>query len=401
MKILLFGDERGLPVLLQKIPFENISGIVCASIRPQHIKLIESLAEKHYHPFLIQPKPKDKGYSNFVKAILEMRPDLIWVYSYSMILQDDVLLIPKMGAINIHGALLPKYRGANPTQWAILKGEFETGSTLHLMSSGIDEGPVIDQIRIPLFFEDTWKDVFLRNENAAQLLISRNLTKILEGSWVAHAQNESEVGFCRRRTKADGLFSWSQATYRIYNLIRALVNPLPGAFYINSFGAPVIIDEYLPIKEIIKRKYGSIGNQEFFYSGIVLAPMQEEISVLNFSKVVLQNDVISFEIKCKKDDCLIGFFCLTNFNWHSRHAYLQIDIGTVEENLFKNSLEALCHLALTELNINKVSVYLSVKDTRLISLFNKNGFSTLGLQNKGLYVNNEWINACHMNLIIE
>ena len=81
-------------------------------------------------------------------------PDLIFVNSYSMIRPEDILAISRFGGINIHGALLPKYRGRNPTQWSILNSETSTGVTIHEMTEGIDEGAIIAQQEVPIYFKD-------------------------------------------------------------------------------------------------------------------------------------------------------------------------------------------------------------------------------------------------------
>ena len=119
MRILLFGDKRGIPLLTKKIPLENIVGIVCARIRTQYIEVIRIIAKSLVVLFLIQPKRQDSTYSEFLQSLRSLNPDLIWVFSYSMILQNDVLANPAKGAVNIHGTLLYLYRGVNPNQWAI------------------------------------------------------------------------------------------------------------------------------------------------------------------------------------------------------------------------------------------------------------------------------------------
>ncbi|MEI6837229.1 MAG: formyltransferase family protein, partial [Alcaligenaceae bacterium] len=159
MRILIFGDIPGIPQLLRHIPAEHLIGTVCAAIRPQYHDPLSDIAAFHELPLIIQPKVNSADYANFKVAIKQLAPDLILVNSYSMIVREDVLALARLGGINIHGALLPRYRGCNPTQWAILNGETLTGVTMHEMSAGLDEGAIIDQREVPLFFEDTWQAV--------------------------------------------------------------------------------------------------------------------------------------------------------------------------------------------------------------------------------------------------
>ncbi|HRV99376.1 MAG TPA: formyltransferase family protein, partial [Aminobacteriaceae bacterium] len=158
-RIILFGDTHGLPMLLHALPCEMVCGIVAAEIRPQYHEELQKLAEEKGIPFAIQPLSKSPDYPNFVQWVRELSPQLLWVNSYSMKLREEILRIPEAGALNIHGALLPYYRGCNPTQWAILRDESATGVTLHEVTAGIDEGPIIARKEVPLLFEDTWKDV--------------------------------------------------------------------------------------------------------------------------------------------------------------------------------------------------------------------------------------------------
>ena len=145
MRILLFGDIPGIPQLLRYFQSQYLVGIVCAVIRPQYHAILSEIARSHNLPLLIQPKVNSQDYPAFREAVNRLAPDLILVNSYSMIVRADALAIPCLGGINIHGGLLPKYRGCNPTQWAILKGESSTRVTMHEMSAALDEGPIIDR----------------------------------------------------------------------------------------------------------------------------------------------------------------------------------------------------------------------------------------------------------------
>ena len=250
MKILLFGDTPGIAQLLRHLPRDVVAGIVGASIRPQHVKDLQTLALSLSIPFLHQPKWKSEGYDRFIDEVRVFEPDLIWVNSYSMIIRDDLLTCARLGGINIHAALLPHNRGCNPTQWALIKGELQTGVTLHEIDSGLDTGAIIDQQWVPIFFEDSWLDVRQRLEQTTDTLIIKNMPKILSENWSAVSQMNMNVMVGKRRTPEDGLFSWSQPLVEIYNKVRALLPPLPPAFYQDKSGQRSSIQLYHSIWQL-------------------------------------------------------------------------------------------------------------------------------------------------------
>jgi methionyl-tRNA formyltransferase len=245
MRILIFGDMIGVPQLLRYLPEENIVGIVGATIRVQSNDELAELAVCRNVGFLIQPQFNSEDYESFVTSVRSLKPDLVLVNSYSMIIREDVLSASRLGGINLHAALLPRNRGCNPTQWAIINKEFETGVTMHEMDSGIDMGAIIDQRKIPIFIYDTWLDVREREFHATNDLLESNLAKILCGTWKAVVQIEKYSTSGRRRNPEDGEFRWSEKIIDIHNKIRALLPPLPPAFYLDDDGKRKELTEYL------------------------------------------------------------------------------------------------------------------------------------------------------------
>src|SRR2546423_1809436 len=122
-KIVLFGDEWGMPALVEAAPLKLVRGIVAAEIRHNSCHRLNQMATYVGVPFLIQPRYQSEHYPAFVEELRHIAPDLIFVNSYSMLLRSDVLKIPCYGAINLHGGLLPEYRGCNPLQWALINNE--------------------------------------------------------------------------------------------------------------------------------------------------------------------------------------------------------------------------------------------------------------------------------------
>lgn len=248
-RLVLFGDTVGLPQLLRLPALPGVQALVAASIRPGQHEELGALAQRHALPLLLQPRPQDPGYGAFVARLRELAPDLLIVNSYSMILRQDVLAIPRFGAINVHGALLPAYRGANPTEWALINGECETGATIHAIDDGIDTGPIIAQRTVPIRFHDSWVDVRQRVALATESLLAETMPAILAGGLDLVPQPKGAGKSWPRRRAADGRFTWAQPAIEIYNLVRALIDPHPGAAADDE-----VITRQLSLSEILWRK---------------------------------------------------------------------------------------------------------------------------------------------------
>ncbi|HJP61090.1 MAG TPA: methionyl-tRNA formyltransferase [Gemmatimonadaceae bacterium] len=247
--VLVFGDSGGVAQTLRHLPERALAGIVGAEIRAQYLAALRAIAEARRVPFLVQPRVNSPLYDKFCSSVKALGAQLILVNSYSMLIRPDVLNTPTFGAVNLHGALLPKYRGSNPLQWAIINNETETGVTLHYMDAGFDTGDIIAQAKVPILFEDTWLDVRARQMEASETLLQTQIPRLLTLSNGRSKQDEREAAHWRRRTPADGRIDWSMSTLSIYNLIRALVHPHPGAFF--SDGAETrVIDEFMPFEEV-------------------------------------------------------------------------------------------------------------------------------------------------------
>jgi methionyl-tRNA formyltransferase len=248
-RLVLFGDPVGIPQLLRMVKGCEILAVVGAAIRPQQHGAIAALASGIGAPFLVQPPARDVDYATFRSKFAALAPDLSIVNSYSMILQPDVLAVPRHGAVNVHGALLPAYRGANVTEWALINGERETGVTIHAMDSGIDTGPIIAQRRVPIGFEDTWLDVRRRVGAATESLLAETMPEILAGRAEIGPQDARAGRHWSRRKAGDGAFTWGWPTIAIYHHVRALVAPHPGASVDG-----VVVESWLSVPEILWQK---------------------------------------------------------------------------------------------------------------------------------------------------
>lgn len=169
-----------------------------------------------------------------------LAPDLILSFYYRELLPREVLALPRLGAFNMHGALLPKYRGRAPVNWAVLEGEKETGATLHQMVEKADAGPIVDQEKVPIGPDDTAFDVQKRVTEAAVRILDRQIDALKLGAAPRRPQN-LEDGFYRgRRRPEDGLIDWNRPSTRVHDLVRAVTHPYPGA-YTDLFGGKTFV----------------------------------------------------------------------------------------------------------------------------------------------------------------
>jgi methionyl-tRNA formyltransferase len=378
-RILIVGDKYGIPQLLQHIPIRFICGCIAASIRPQYHDEIGAIANKTGLPLLIQPKRHETCYKSFVAAVTALEPDLIWTHSYSMILGGELLSIPKYGGVNIHSAPLPKYRGCNPTEWAIIKGEKETGVTLHELTPGTDEGPIIDQRIVPLFQEDTWKKAAKRLWKATDVLIAQNVTRLMSGRWQSVPQNENLSSYFPRRTEIHGRFSWAENIKTIYNFIRALVAPHPGASYEKCDGSVVTIDSYKSFQQITSLKqqmdksFRLIGDSLHLSASFPkttqqptikhMKPNSKGIAMLDslirnkadtgglLSKQSAKNSIM-FIVRTKKSNTTIGKCWLYNIDLHKNTVEYDISINKSSKKTLNEIKAILLKTALDQLECN-------------------------------------------------
>ncbi|HEV2915735.1 MAG TPA: methionyl-tRNA formyltransferase [Pyrinomonadaceae bacterium] len=202
-------------------------------------------------PTLAQPPRKQ--IEPFLEQLRRLDPELILVWSYSMILPPSVLGVPPLGCVNLHGGLLPEYRGGHVMQWAIINGETETGMTMHYIDEGIDTGPVIARERFAIELRDDAVSVRLKLKDAGMRLIADWWPMIASGTAPRIPQDETRARYYRLRTAEDGLVHWPSANISIYNLVRALVRPWPGAFTF-SRGRKVVLRRVLAVEAATARE---------------------------------------------------------------------------------------------------------------------------------------------------
>jgi UDP-4-amino-4-deoxy-L-arabinose formyltransferase/UDP-glucuronic acid dehydrogenase (UDP-4-keto-hexauronic acid decarboxylating) len=174
--------------------------------------------------------PKDVNAPPWPDRIREAKPDLLFSFYYRSMLKKEILGIPPLGAMNLHGSLLPKYRGRAPVNWVLVKGETETGVTLHFMTEKPDAGDIVGQAAVPIAFDDTALTLFGKMEGAASRLLADLLPRIANGE-IPRRPNDIALGsYFGGRKAEDGRIDWSRPAVEIYNLVRAVTRPYPGAF---------------------------------------------------------------------------------------------------------------------------------------------------------------------------
>jgi methionyl-tRNA formyltransferase len=163
-------------------------------------------------------------------AVRAVAPDFIFSFYYRNMLPVHVLQLAARGAFNMHGSLLPHYRGRVPVNWAVLKGETETGATLHEMTAKPDAGAIIAQTAVPILPDDTAHQVFEKVTVAAEQTLWQALPALIDGSAPRLANDIRYGSYFGGRTPEDGRIDWRQSAQDVYNLIRAVAPPYPGAF---------------------------------------------------------------------------------------------------------------------------------------------------------------------------
>jgi len=165
----------------------------------------------------------------FIENIKNLKPDVIVVVAYGRMLPRAVLDIPRLGCINVHASLLPKYRGAAPIQWPIINGDKITGITTMYMDAGLDTGDMILKKEIKIEEDDTLETMHDKLAEAGGKLIAETLRQIENSTAPRIPQNESQATFTRQIKKEDGLINWKDSSEKIRNQVRGY-NPWPGAF---------------------------------------------------------------------------------------------------------------------------------------------------------------------------
>lgn len=187
---------------------------------------VAKLAGAHGIPVAM---PDDPNAPDFVAQTAALKPDFIFSFYYRMMLKTQLLALAPRGAFNMHGSLLPKYRGRVPINWAIIKGETETGATLHEMVEKPDAGRIVDQQAVSIGPDETSFDVFNNVTRAAATVLDRALPALVAGIATLTSQDLGAGSYYGGRKPSDGVINWHDSAQNIHNLVRAVAPPYPGA----------------------------------------------------------------------------------------------------------------------------------------------------------------------------
>lgn len=174
--------------------------------------------------------PEDANHPLWVERVAKLNPDFIFSFYYRNLLGEALLATARQGAFNLHGSLLPKYRGRAPANWVLVNGETETGVTLHRMVKRADAGAILAQQKVMIERSDTGLTLHAKLREAATQLLRDALPQLAKGTLSETAQDESQATCFGRRTPADGKLVWSKPAEELFNLVRAVTQPYPGAF---------------------------------------------------------------------------------------------------------------------------------------------------------------------------
>ncbi|MDR3392939.1 MAG: formyltransferase [Sulfuriferula sp.] len=208
----------------------EIAMLVTHEDAPGDLIWFDSVAELAARYGIPTITPDDPNTPEIVAQIKALAPDFIFSFYYKLMIKAPLLAIPTQGALNMHGSLLPKYRGRVPVNWAIIHGETETGATLHYMTEKPDAGAIVGQSAVPILADDTAGDVFRKVTCAAEVTLHRALPALIAGTAIAKQQDLTQGGYFGGRRPEHGKIDWSQSATAIHNLIRAVAPPYPGAY---------------------------------------------------------------------------------------------------------------------------------------------------------------------------
>jgi methionyl-tRNA formyltransferase len=232
-RALFFGTPAfSVPALDALAEIATVVGVVCQPDKPagrgQSVAMPPVKARAaELGLTVVQPTKLKSG--EFAAWVREQAADVALVIAYGRILPPDVLVGPRLGMVNVHASLLPKYRGAAPITWAIVRGDTETGITLMQMDAGMDTGPMLEKFPLQIGDEETAGELSLRMSRLGADAVRRGLPRFVAGDYAPERQDDAKATLAPMLKKEDGHIDWSLPAKRVHNHVRGM-NPWPGAF---------------------------------------------------------------------------------------------------------------------------------------------------------------------------
>lgn len=271
LRVMFMGTPSFALPALQMLHAENyqITGVITQPDRPQgrgqvtNPPAVKILAQKFGLPVYQPNSIKEQAFFELAK---ELNPEIIVVAAFGQILPKHILDIPRLGCLNIHPSLLPKYRGAAPINWTLIKGEAKTGVTIMMMDEGMDSGAILEQEETFVDPSENYGHLHDRLARLGAILLMKVIEQILSGTAQPHPQDSSLATFAPRLTKEIGEINWHNSVIDICNLIRGL-SPSPAAY---SFIEGKLLKIYAaePKPETTDKIPGSFG--ESLVNGIAI-----------------------------------------------------------------------------------------------------------------------------------
>lgn len=237
MNIILFcATDRGLKFLLKVQELMPEANLIVISFvetpwEPKYLNNIKSETKAFNGRFYLWDDIREMPEAYWS----ELAIDIIFVVSWRYMIPSTIYNKAKIGSYLFHDSLLPEYRGFSPTVWSIINGKKYTGVTLLEIDQKVDSGDIVDQIKIPIHIDDKISGVMKRVTQTCLDLLEKNINNIINGEINTIHQDHSTATYTQKRLPSDNLIDWNLSTIEIYNFIRALSRPYPGAFtFINK-----------------------------------------------------------------------------------------------------------------------------------------------------------------------
>ncbi|OGI38361.1 MAG: hypothetical protein A2V91_06615, partial [Candidatus Muproteobacteria bacterium RBG_16_64_10] len=203
----------------------RIVALVTHEDDPQEQRWFRSVAELAARHNIPVYKPASVNNEEWLLHARALRPDIIFSFYYRHLIPEAILRLPRLGAFNMHGSLLPKFRGRVPINWAIIKGETQTGVTLHHMVARPDAGDIVDQEAVPIGPTETARELFDKVVAAARQVLARQWENLKLGRAPRIPQDNTQASYFGGRKPEDGRIDWTRSARDIFNLVRAVTHP--------------------------------------------------------------------------------------------------------------------------------------------------------------------------------
>ncbi len=258
---------------------------------PGENRWFASLAEQAEKAGIPVYCPENINTPEWVEFLQNLRPAILLSCYYRNMIRQEILDIPSIAAVNLHGSLLPRYRGRCPVNWQLIHGERTSGVTLHHMVIKADAGDIIAQKEVPVEQTDTAVDLFRKLELAAVDVLGEYIPRLLDGTAPRTPQDHSRASYFGGRTPDDGKISWDWSAEQIYNLVRAVTWPYPGAFF-ETDGRKFMVWSARPLEQGASSRYLQELDADAA-PGTVIAVNRDDGAVVNTGSGLIRLEIIS------------------------------------------------------------------------------------------------------------